>query len=302
MTPLQPWSPPLRLLVGLALASCTGPTGALLLPPDPARDGGDGDLGPWGVLHHTADIAVSPTESRQLLLYLPVDEQTRVLQDRALVTLLPGGFVEPSRYEWLATHVASQGFVTVITQHRLDAALLEPDVPARARTWLLDHPEYGDALLPEAPTLAIGHSLGGVAAARWWSESPDIVVGLGLLASYPAASTPIEDAPPRPVVAISGDRDGLTSPSEISDTLDRFPSSAQFTVIEGMNHFQWTDRVKPSEARRDDDPTRGLAAVRRDAMRALGDLLRVVQASDADLDDTDIDSDTDVSPAPQAAP
>lgn len=260
--------------LGAALSACS-PALDVVVDADTARTGVDGSRGPWGVGRVAFDLPVSLTERRRVEVIGPLaPEGDAFASARPLLVVLHGGFVDPARYRWLAEHAASRGYAVLLPTHRLRAALLEPGVAARARNAVLARADREgdvlfDLLAPDEPAIVAGHSLGGVAAARWWAEDPADVAGLALLASLPAASTPIEDAPARPVLGVTGDRDGLIAPEEIADGLKRFPGAPALVTVDGMNHFQWTDDARPGELRRDDTPTRGLAVTRRDALRAL---------------------------------
>lgn len=259
--------PPLLALAWF-LAACT-PDLEVLRPADPSADGVPGADGPWGVGRVSLRVAVSPTEARATDVFVPLDGDDAPARGRPLVAVIQGGFVRPDRYAWIAEHVATRGFVSTLPRHRLDAALLEPDVDARVRALLMEDPDRRAWLATDAPVVPVGHSLGGVAASVWYVDDPDAVVAIALLASNPAPGTPVEEAPARPALAITGTRDGLISPDEVQVGLERFPGPRELAVVDGMTHFQWTDDPKPGDLRRDGDPGRGVDAVRRDALQAL---------------------------------
>ena len=90
----------------------------------------------------------------------------------------PGGLVDPRAYAPESRAIAARGYLVVIVPMPLNFAIIAPD---RAADVI--------AAYPAVQAWAIGgHSLGGVAAARFIHYHPGAVRGLVLWASYPDVS------------------------------------------------------------------------------------------------------------------
>ncbi len=116
-----------------------------------------------------------------------------------------------------------------------------------------------------------------------WADDPSLA-GLILLASYPASGTDV--AGERPVLALVGSEDGASSPEEVAPRLDVFDDDTLFYgVVDGLNHYGWTDDAKPSELRGDGPETRPRDEARHDALRVLDTWLDAWLRDDADAQD-----------------
>ncbi len=94
----------------------------------------------------------------------------------------------------------------------------------------------------EDPTqwVVAGHSLGGVAAARYAANHVDDgVVGLLLWASFPASD--MSDVDGLAVRSVSASNDMLTTPADVEASRDDLPPDSTFAVIDGANHAQFGD-------------------------------------------------------------
>jgi hypothetical protein len=89
-----------------------------------------------------------------------------------------------------------------------------------------------------------------------------------MLASFPAAGDPIEDAVPRPVLALTGTTDVFDF-DRLEDELDRFAGDTLDARIDGMNHYAWTDDATDAELDSDGEQRRAIPATRTDAQRVL---------------------------------
>jgi len=145
------------------------------------------------------------------------------------VVFFPGALVDPRAYLALLRPLAEQGALVVVVKPPLNLALLAPDVGG-----VLDrHPEVQDWVVG-------GHSLGGVPAASAAARADDDarVRGLLLWASYPAQDI---SAAPVAAASVSGDRDGLATPSDIAASRALLPSDTAFTVVRGGVHAFFGD-------------------------------------------------------------
>lgn len=263
----------------LVAASACSPLGTptLLALPDPARDGADGLDGPFGAAVIPFDLQARVTEIVHTSVVYPSDDaEAPVVSGAPLVVLTHGGLVAPERYWWLARHLATRGYVTVLPEAELLLAIAQPGNGDLALDALRE--EAGrDGLLAglvpaDGPAAAMGHSLGGVMAARQWERDAGLDL-LVMLASYPAAGDPVEEQADRPVLSIAGGEDhGLP---DIEAAFARYPGPATEVVVDGMNHYAWTDDASEGELARDGALTRDLAAVRQDALRVMDAFLDV---------------------------
>jgi pimeloyl-ACP methyl ester carboxylesterase len=193
------------------------------------------------------------------------------------VVFIHGGLVEPERYHWLAAHLATRGWVSVLPESDLRLAIFEPGNGEVALDHLQQLAEHDEGLKgivsPSSPVITMGHSLGGVLAARQWASDPG-VDGLVLLASFPADGDPIEDAAVRPVLSLVGTTDGIDV-ERLETQLDRFAGEVVDARIDGMNHYAWCDNTTDAELAGDGDQRRPILSTRTDALRVLDTWLDV---------------------------
>lgn len=226
---------------------------------------------------------------------VPVEATSAPARRRPVAVLVHGGLVSPDRYEWLAVHLATRGFVVLVPAHALDLAFFEQENAIAALRVLRDRSrEPGDPLegtMDDAPAAILGHSLGGVVAASLWDEHPEDFDELVLFASFPAGSTMRTRSTGR-ALSIHGGADARVTLAQASDGVSSLATSsrpATLAVIDGMNHMQIADRVSASEA-----AAAGTASIdeatARARLRWLVDALlwpRVGGADDALADDSD---------------
>lgn len=251
--------------------------------PNPARTGEAGLDGPYGA------AVVSMAAPARVTEVVPVDviyphEQASLVGDAApavqgapVVVFVHGGLVAPERYRWLGTHFATRGFVTVMPRAELDLAIAQPGNGGVALD-ALRREAASDGLLAgivdaDGPSAAMGHSLGGVLAARQWLRDDEIDL-LVMLASYPAASDVVEDEGSRPVLAISGTTDQSLEVDQYLAESERYADDAAVWLATGLNHYGWTDGATPSELAGDGPLEGDLPELRR----------RVLALIDAHLD------------------
>ncbi len=170
-----------------------------------------------------SDDVVAVTESDSAWLFSPADDEPQL----GLV-LYPGGRVDPRSYAPLARELAERGYLVAITPMPLNLAVLDPDA---AQAVIDEHPDI--------ITWTIGgHSLGGSMAARFANANRDTIHGLALMAAYPASSDDMSDAEFESV-SIYGDRDGVLSADNFTETIPQMPPGTRFVEIEGGNHAQF---------------------------------------------------------------
>lgn len=261
------------------MASACSPVGApaLLVWPDPERDGQEGREGPYGAAVVTLTLQARVTEILPTSVVYPADaEQNPAVETAPVVVLLHGGFVAPERYFWLASHLATRGYVSVLPEAELLLAITQPGNGPIALQGLRDEaarpgPLFG-LVVADGPAAVMGHSLGGVMAARHWVQDDQLDL-LVELASYPTSTDPVEAQIGRPVLSIVGSTDNAVQ--DAVDGFARFPGPGGLYVIDGMNHFAWTDDATSRELGRDGALTRPIDEVRLDALRIVDAYLDV---------------------------
>ena len=144
--------------------------------------------------------------------------------------LYPGGRVDPASYGASARLLAEAGYLVVVPKLRLNLAVLDPNA--------------ADDIISAYPSVGVwaigGHSLGGVAAAKYARDHPETIEGLALWAAYPPDDIDLSDLE-LASTSIFGTRDGVTSLTEIEDSAARLPFDTEFVPIEGGNHAQFGD-------------------------------------------------------------
>ena len=150
---------------------------------------------------------------------------------RRAVVFYPGARVAPEAYvaTW-APIVAATDTLVLIPRMPFNLAVFGR---SRADGLIADHPEI-DAWWVG------GHSLGGSMAANWLGGQPEgRVEGLILWASYATRGAGLHERVDIRVLSVSGGRDGLATPEDITDRIETLPDVATFVEIDGMNHAQF---------------------------------------------------------------
>lgn len=248
------------LIAWTGLLAC-GAAPTLLLAADPARDGVDGADGPYGAMQAERVYAARVTDAVDTTLVYPVDADGAPLDAAPTVVFDHGGLVEPERYVWLATHLATRGYAVALPRFPLLLAIFEPGDAEAALDGILDD-DVGATL----PAAVGGHSLGGVTGAMAWADDARFT-GLFLLASFPAASTAVEARTDGAVLSLIGDEDGSADYGDTAAGFARFEAPGTFGLVAGLTHYGWTDDVAASEAAKEQEPSRPVDDARRDALR-----------------------------------
>lgn len=180
--------------------------------------------------YHADDTAIASLESTSSLTvvetsdyyaFIPVAEATG-----SAFILYPGALVDAKAYAPLMAKLAEQGATSFIAKMPLNMAILKKDA---ARQIIADYPNITDWYIG-------GHSLGGVMAASYADENPDLIKGIAFLASYP--NKDLTDHPLK-VVSLYGTNDGVLNMSAYQDAKRLLPTdSANYKEIPliGGNH------------------------------------------------------------------
>ena len=144
------------------------------------------------------------------------------------LVFIAGARVEPQAYAAKLEGLVDAGVTVVIARPTLNFAIFEYRPLS-----------VFESLAPDVDEWFVGgHSLGGVKACQYASET----AGLILFGSYCASDVS------RPVLSISATNDGLSTPTKIEDAAHYLPKNAQFVEIDGGNHAQFGDYgVQPGD-------------------------------------------------------
>jgi dienelactone hydrolase len=270
---------PLHLLaLGLLAAGCAAPPPERLLAPDPARTGGLGEDGPFGVELELRRFRVRVDQVVDTDVFFPLEADGSRARGRRVAVVLHGGLVGRHRYRWLGRHLASRGLLVLAPGHALDLAFFEQgnaaDVLHAARAAARRESDGLFGTMAEGPAAIFGHSLGGVVAAGTWDAARNDAgadfTHLGLFASYPASSTAApHDASRARVLSLIGSVDGRVSVDQAragAETIATSGAPVTFAIVEGMNHMQFADDVTAAEAANDGTATIGTAEARARAL------------------------------------
>lgn len=265
-------------VAALALVAGCGPTAwSVRLPADASRTGLDGLDGPLEVAGTTVRVQARVTDDLQIDLLVPREDGV-ALADAPTVILVQGGLVAPERYAWLGVHLASRGFAVALPHHASDLAIFESANAGIAWDALAEGaggPAFGE------PRAVAGHSLGGVVAAMAFADGG--WDALGLFASFPAAGTDAEGSG-GPVLALIGSDDGATALEDARAGAARFPDPAWFGVVDGMNHYGWTDDPSERDLAGDGVASRPVPDARRDAQAVIDAFLDAALRGDPDAE------------------
>lgn len=271
-------------VVMLGVLGCATSPPEALVEADDTRSGLDGADGPFGAARLRLSVqarvsevvsveVVFPTESEDL-----AEEPVAAVTDAPAVVFTQGALASPDRYFWLATHWATRGYVVVLPRAELDVPLTQPGNGALALEAVRAQSDRSgpleDVVSDDGPVTAVGHSMGGTAAARQWVRD-DAIDLLVMLASVPADRDAVEEEGSRPVVAIGGSTDELLPPDDFVEGGGRF-ANAELWVVEGLNHFGWSDDVSGFEAGLDGPLEGDLDALRLTAHRLIDPALDAV--------------------------
>jgi pimeloyl-ACP methyl ester carboxylesterase len=251
--------PPLApLALALLAAAGCAPSAEELLRPDASR-GALAEDGPFGALHERTTLRLRVDQTVATDLYVPTDGDGVAEGPFPLVLLHQGGLVAADRYSGLAAHIASRGFVVVSPSHTGQIAFFDAGTGLDALFAARRASDTGAGVLAgriaDVPGLAIGHSLGGVVAAKTWLAAPDELSHLVLLASYPDGGDDLSVRTRGTVVSLIGSEDGRADVNDVVDGARRFQTETVAATIDGMNHMQVVDAPTPQELQNDGEAT-----------------------------------------------
>lgn len=160
------------------------------------------------------------------------------------VVLVPGGRVDPSRYQWLAKALARTGRAVAIPSFPLDLAILStPDMEVARKVLVDGHAPSATPALASGRLVAMGHSLGGVVAADQVHDYDALV----LLASYPASDDALATFS-GPVLSLAGELDCEVGIDQAREGIGSRAGPRFLAVIEGLTHYGFTDSLGEDRA------------------------------------------------------
>lgn len=253
-----------NVLPVLLLCAACGPS--LETAADPSRSGTPGEDGPWGARVTTENMPLGALPPRRVTLVMPDDGHGGRPDHVDGIVFVQGGLVDRHRYDWLARHLATRGFAVVLPEYTGWLAFFEPGVTAAA----VEHLRH--RVGPSLRTVtSMGHSLGGVMAARAAATLPD-VDALVLLASEATA----EDAAALsiPVVVVAGTADQSEGVDRAHAAFDALQPGAWFATVLDLTHFSWTDPGHdPTVLREREPPPADLSLVRHRGLHVVDSFL-----------------------------
>jgi pimeloyl-ACP methyl ester carboxylesterase len=270
LSPARPLAPALAAMAFASLLSGCSSGFAIetIITPSPEATGAAGERGPFGVERANLSMADLLGGGYDVEVTLPVGEGAH----QTPVILVQGGAVDKERYRWISEHLSTRGFTVLNAQHPNNLALFDVGTNLRAFDAVRADEELG-ARVADVPGLAVGHSLGGVVAAKVWSQAgADTMKHLVLLASFPDANDTF-DTPPEDRIALSmwGTENGRTSSEEFYDNSRSLVDAASVVTvtIEGMNHYQFVTDPTEEELENDGVATIDIETAQRTALELL---------------------------------
>lgn len=173
--------------------------------------------------------ALSPTSSYSVsnnadfITFIPAQNLSKTG-----IIIYPGAKIQAEAYSVIASELASNGYTTTIVKMPFNLAFFGANKADRV---IANHSEIDEWVIA-------GHSLGGVFASDYAVNHPDKIRGVIYLAAYPNnnASNATFKA-----LSIRGSRDNLTTASDVSKNLNKFPANTTIITIIGGNHFNFGD-------------------------------------------------------------
>jgi pimeloyl-ACP methyl ester carboxylesterase len=146
------------------------------------------------------------------------------------VVLYPGARIDAAGYAPVASDLAAAtGARVVVSDAPFDIALLDIHAADTVRDAHPDIPRW----------IVGGHSLGGVAAARYATDPDSGVDGLLLWASYPAGDDELPDD--LAAMSITGQRDDVLDRFAYDEARAQLPTDTEHVALPGVTHAQFGD-------------------------------------------------------------
>lgn len=249
--------------------------GEIITAPDPMRAGVTGFDGPRGAALINFAAQARVTESLAVEVVFPAHDDGTLAAESApypAVVFLQGAAINRRRYHWLAAHMATRGYVVILPDHPFNLPMLDTDhaiLALRAvRDAAIEPGTLHDAINPAAPAVVMGHSLGGIIAARQWVQHNEFR-GVVLLAAFPADADDVASRAGAPSLLVAGTADVPTPLTRVQQSLLTFRPPRLYAQVESLNHYAWTDDPASDELTSDGPRPRDLAGTRRQALTVI---------------------------------
>ncbi len=256
------------IVLGASAGGCA-PTYDVRLRADANSDGTLGARGAYGVGHIERTFRIRGDASATADVFFALDADDSVVAGAfPAAVFVQGGLVTADRYGWFGEHIASRGAVAVLPHHSGDLAFFDQgnatDCYDAVRNATRTPGDVLQGTMNDGPAMIAGHSLGGVVAAKAWLAQPSVFAQLALMASIP---DPADDVSVRDglVISVGGKNDKRIAPPAVFDGARPF-ADAIVAVVDGMNHYQFTDDATDSELASDGKATIAINDTRADAM------------------------------------
>ncbi len=265
------------MLLLLVLACAPQGPGELLLLPSSQRSGLPGEQGPYGAAWVRASTTARVDERLGVEVVFPSDADGWLAEGGPfpVVAFVQGGLVDVEQYRWLHTQLASRGYLVVAARHPGGLAMLASDDSAIALSaverWSEREGLLQGAVSPGEPAAILGHSLGGAVGAIEW-VSDERFQYLGLLASFPADFTPVEEVD-RPALSIVGSADLVVDHAQVQAGYERLAGPRLYGEVQGLNHHGWFDDPKARDIEKDGPLKGDLEVLRANATRVVDTFL-----------------------------
>lgn len=208
------WLKRLLVLVVIALLIGAGAftVWASILPPVASRA--------LEALQESPEVVINQEE---WIEFLP-----QVTPPRKGLILYPGGKVPAEAYAPMGRMLADEGYYVAILYAPLNLAILNIEA---AQSVFTAHKDISTWIVG-------GHSLGGVAAAKFAEGHQDRVDGLLLMASTPMDAGLLTNTT-MPITSIYATNDGLFTAESLEKSKALLPPQTTYIAIEGGNHAQF---------------------------------------------------------------
>lgn len=139
-----------------------------------------------------------------------------------------GAKVDAMAYGYYAQEVAKQGYLVGVVDAPFNVSFFSSN---KVKEIMKEYPTIDNWFIG-------GHSLGGVVASSYAYNHQSRIQGLILLASYPMNKNDFSNTN-YPILSLTGERDGLSTPNKISETKHLLSRNAKIVELKGANHAQF---------------------------------------------------------------